>query len=98
MKHEKFSEIKKIIEFDPLDNDYKPRIGCVECSLLESVCRKHLLVKYNYMKYLIEDLRISIEAEETRSRMSSFRMRRQRKKMKTLWKKVDVLMEWRKRR
>ena len=98
MKHEKFSEIKKIIEFDPLDNDYKPRIGCVECSLLGSVCRKHLLVKYNYMKYLIEDLRTSIEAEETRSRMSRFRIRRQRRKIKTLWKKIDILMEWRKRR
>ena len=68
MKHEKFSEIKKIIEFDPLDNDYKPRIGCVECSLLGSVC------------------------------MSRFRIRRQRRKMKTLWKKIDILMEWRKRR
>jgi hypothetical protein len=50
------------------------------------------------MKYLIEDLRVSIEAEETKSRFSGSRMRRQRRKMKTLWKKIDVLMEWRKRR
>ena len=79
------------------DDDFAPREGCEECAEIKSLCYKHLVIKYNYIKYLLDDLNSAIVREGPSPSKHYRVMRKHRRQWPTLWKKIDRLIEWRSR-
>jgi len=79
------------------EDDFMPREGCAECSEANALCYKHLVIKYNYIKYLLDDLNSAIFREGPNPAKHHRVMRRHRRQWPTLWRKIDRLIEWRSR-
>jgi hypothetical protein len=90
-------EIKKNTLTNDQDTDLKPRRDFKECTDINELCRKHILVKYNYIKYLIDDIEFSINNESIKFYSISRKIKKQRNKLPTIWAKIDRLIEWRSR-
>lgn len=94
-------QLKKITQINTVsknqDTDLSPRIDCNECAQIEGLCRKHLLVKYNYVKYLIDDIKSSLEDDPENFKFIARKIKKQRKQLPSIWAKIDRLIEWRNR-
>jgi len=80
-----------------IDEDFAPRDNCDDCAEFNKLCYKHLVVKYNYIRYLIEDLSSAITNEGPNPDKHRRIMRRHRRQWPTIWRKIDRLVEWRSR-
>lgn len=78
-------------------DDFMPRDGCPECKEHNALCYKHLVIKYNYIKYLLDDLSSAILREGPNPQKHRRIMRKHRRQWPTLWRKIDRLTEWRSR-
>jgi len=78
-----------------IDEDFAPRNNCNDCAELNKLCYKHVVVKYNYIKYLVDDLSSAIANQGPSPEKHRRIMRRHRRQWPTIWRKIDRLVEWR---